>query len=448
MNYRDVYFSRINHMGDSTAERIREGGIRSFYKWMAESPHTVRNLSIERGLFFDGIILTNKDKEAKKIMLLNVANTIPLQIGDIMNWTIDDGSIEKWIIIQEEKKVNGTYKTFWIVRCNYLLKWVDAQGHLQQSWSYFVSSLDSKIKGNYRTWNSLITPQPNKYAEILMPRFPIDRATNFIVEDESWTVIEYDHTSVPGTIYLSLTENKINLIYDDTELNIADTDKLAKYDFILPQEQQIFNINDKIVPTFVLMKNGTPMRMEDYSYTLTSTNKEIAKTVNGELIAIAPGEVKIIIQLSNIPNITYEWLISVQENTEQPVSGYIIGADFIRLDRTEEYTISFIPADAIVSHEFKLFKVAVEDKQENQLEPEYQPHPKDSTKVLHLIPNSSTTYELENDVLASFIKGAKLDIATVKISANNKNKLGYTMLGCIYNNSDIVFKPIEIRPLW
>jgi hypothetical protein len=47
-------------------------------------------------------------------------------------------------------------------------------------------------------------------------------------------VVEYDHTSVPGIIYLSLTENKINSIYDDVENNVADTDKLAKYDLILP----------------------------------------------------------------------------------------------------------------------------------------------------------------------------------------------------------------------
>jgi len=75
-----------------------------------------------------------------------------------MNWTLDDGNIEKWLLIQEEKKVNGTYRTFWIVRCNYLMKWIDAQGHLQESWSYFVSSLSDKIKGNFRTWHSLITP--------------------------------------------------------------------------------------------------------------------------------------------------------------------------------------------------------------------------------------------------------------------------------------------------
>jgi hypothetical protein len=99
MSYLDVYFSRINHMGETTAERIRSGGIRSFEKWMAESPHTITTLSVERGLFFSGIILTNKDKEHEKIMFLNVANDIPLQVGDIMNWTIDDGSTEKWILV-------------------------------------------------------------------------------------------------------------------------------------------------------------------------------------------------------------------------------------------------------------------------------------------------------------------------------------------------------------
>lgn len=151
MNYYDVYQSRLNHLGGSTAERIRNGGIRSFIKWMNESPHTVRQLSVQRGLYFDGIILTNKDKEHQKIMFLNVANQIPVTVGDIMNWTLDDGSIQKWILVQEEKKVNGTYRTFWIVRCNYLMKWVDGDGHVQQSWSYFVSSLDSKIKGNFRT---------------------------------------------------------------------------------------------------------------------------------------------------------------------------------------------------------------------------------------------------------------------------------------------------------
>ena len=135
MNYIDVYWARTNHLGETTGERIRNSNIRSFEKWLDESPFTVRNLSVERGLYFDGIILENKDKEHKKIMFLHVANDIPLLIGDIMNWKLDDGTVEKWLVHQEEKKTNPSYRTFWIIRCNYLIKWVDQDGHIQQSWS-------------------------------------------------------------------------------------------------------------------------------------------------------------------------------------------------------------------------------------------------------------------------------------------------------------------------
>ena len=80
MNYLDVYFSRVNHFGETTADRIKNSGIMAFEKWKAQSPFTVTDLSVERGLYFSGIIETNKDKEAKKIMYLYVANDIPIQV--------------------------------------------------------------------------------------------------------------------------------------------------------------------------------------------------------------------------------------------------------------------------------------------------------------------------------------------------------------------------------
>ena len=339
MRYLDVYQSRINHLGETTAERIRNGGIRSFQKWMAESPHTVNDLSIERGIYFRGIILTNKDKEYTKIMFLNVANDIPLKVGDIMNWPQDNREVEKWLLIQEEKKVNGTYKTFWIVRCNYLIKWIDGEGHLQQSWSYVVSSVDSKIKGNYRTWNSLISPQPNKYAEILLPRRPINRATNFIIEEESWQVIEYDHTSVPGTIYLSLTENKINMVYDDLENNIADTDKRAKYNLVVPPTTQRFALGSEITPVYTIMKNGIPLKT-DVEY--ISSNNSVAKVENGVLTAVGIGEADVEIKVLNCTDIDPDILslhIEVTDNAVTEFSCYIAGPDTIRLDRKATYQL-------------------------------------------------------------------------------------------------------------
>ena len=401
MNYRDVYFSRVNHLGETTAERIRNGGIRSFEKWLAESPHTIRNLSVERNIYFDGIILTNKDKEHEKIMFLEVANNIPLLIGDIMNWTLDDGTIEKWILVQEEKKVNGTFKTFWIIRCNYLMKWIDAQGHLQQSWSYFVSSLDSKIKANFRTWNNLITPQPNKYAEILMPRYPIDRATNFIIEEESWTVVEYDHTSVPGVIYLSLTEGKINSIYDDVINNIADLDKQAKYVLDMPPLTQIFHLGDHITPICTLTKNGKVCN-EEIEW-LTS-NKTIVRNIDNELIAVGKGEVSIIAQLKNYPDIKTSIIVRVGEPEEiQSFTAYIEGPDSIRLDREATYVLK-----------------GTEDI------------------------NTSVEFLIDNSVLATIIN---ITGDTCLIHANEKNKLGTITLTAIYNNQNFT-KSIKIIPLW
>ena len=398
MNYLNTYFSRVNHLGETTAERIRNGGIRSFEKWLAESPHTLRNLSVERGLYFSGIILSNKDKEYQKIMFLNVANDIPIQIGDIMNWPLEDGTIEKWLLIQEEKKVNGTYRTFWIVRCNYLMKWIDKEGHLQQSWSYFVSSLSDKIKGNFRTWHSLITPQPNKYAELLMPKYPIERATNFIVEEESWSLIEYDHTSVPGIMYLSLTENKINSIYDDVENNIADLDKLAKYELLVADETQSFNINEPIVPIFTLTKNGIPYNAE---INLLPTNKQYARIINNQLTAIKEGTTDIIIQLKDFPEIKKTLTININ-NGQAPFVAYLEGADTIKLDRQSMYSLKGnqnIDGEVIFTLDTSLAKIVSHNN---------------------------------NECL---------------IQANNKNKLGEFTLFANYNDQQYS-KVIRIMPLW
>lgn len=398
MNYLDVYFSRLNHLGETTAERVRNGGIRSFEKWKEESPHTIRNLSVERGIYFDGIILTNKDKEYSKIMFLNVANDIPLLIGDIMNWTTDDGKEEKWILFQEEKKVNGTYRTFWIIRCNYLLKWIDNLGHLQQSWGYIVSSVDSKIKGNFRTWNSLITPQPNKYAEILMPRYPINRATNFIVEEESWTVVEYDHTSVPGVIYLSLTEGKINSIYDDLKNNIADTDKLANYKIIVPAEKQNFAIGQTIIPSFTLTKNGIPI---DAEIELLPTDKKVARIIDGALTAVGNGETKIMVRLKDYPSI-FDYIDVVIDTEPEVFSAYIEGKDSIRLDRESAYK---------------------------------------------LIGTNDLDDEVEFSIDTTLATIKKIDSTSCLIHTNNKNLLGSFTLTATYKGTSYT-KEISVIPLW
>ena len=393
-DYLDAYFSRVFHRGESVAEVAKNTGERSFESWLASSIHTVKDLSVERGLYFSGIILTNKDKEHQKIMFLNVANDIPIVIGDIVNW-----GTEKWIIFQKEKKVCETYQTFLILQCNYLLKWIDSNGHLQQSWGHFTSSLDSKVKENFRTWNSLITPQPNKYAEIIMPRHNIARDTSFIVEEEAWSMVEYDHSSVPGVIYLSLTEEKLNSIYDDTINNIADTDRLAKYEVIAGKEKQIFTVGSPIVPTFTIVKNGKPIEVD---YKFIPENKKIVKFVNGTLTAIKEGETSLIVQLVEYPEIYTRLEIIVGK--ENNFSAYIEGSDSIRLGR--EFSYKLVGTSEI---------------------------------------NENVSFTLKETNLAFIIDSGENNLCRIK--ANDKNKLGSVELIAEYQGNEYT-KTISIIPLW
>ena len=394
--YLDVYFSRVFHRGENVAEVAQNTGERSFESWLASSIHTVKDLSVERGLYFSGIILTDKDKEQQKIMYLNVANNIPIVVGDIVNWQ-SEGQLEKWIIFKKEKKVNGTYQTFSIIRCNYLMKWIDKEGHLQSSWSYFVSSMESKIKENFRTWNSLITPQPNKYAEMIIPKKEIDRGTSFIVEEEAWSMVEYDHTSVPGIMYLSLTEEKINFVYDDLKNNIADTDRLAKYEVSLPEKIQNFNIGEEVKPIFTITKNGFPIDIE-VSY--IPKDKKIIKFIDGKLTALKKGKTAIVVQLKDFPEIHKEIEVNIGEEPE--FNAYINGDAIIRLDRKATYElIGNIPLTEPVS------------------------------------------YSLSDENLAFIIDTSN----GCTIQANANNKLGKIKLVAIYKGVEYT-KEIKIAPLW
>lgn len=236
-----------------------------------------------------------------------------------------------------------------------------------------------------------------------MPRKEINRATNFIIEEESWSVVEYDHTSVPGVIYLSLTEGKINSIYDDIENNVADLDKLAKYGLLLPKEPQIFSVGEKFIPTFTFIKNGKPVD-SDTEYCYISLSKEIVKVEDNKLLAKQEGVATIGIYIKDYPESQQQLTVYIN-NDEQVISGYIIGSDTIKLDREENYRFMLnnnIPAAAI-------FKLLPENNEYASIK--------------------------ENNDTSCIVK------------ANAKNKLGTVTLCATYAGVEYS-KNITIIPLW
>lgn len=410
MNYLDVYFSRVNHFGETTAERIKNSGIVAFEKWLAQSPFTVTDLSVERGYYFSGIIQTSKDKEEKKIMYLYVANDIPIIVGDIVTWVQDNGVTEKWLLLQKLHKVHEQYQTFQMIKCNFELKWIDTDGYLRKSWAYAVSSVDSKVKSNFRMWHSLISPQPNKFAEIIMPR-PIFRegsedydelmrGVTFIIENEGWLVIECDWTSVEGIIYISLTESKVNYQYDDRDIDVADTDR---YKF--PELPTLYKVGEEIIPKF---EHDTLNQWE-----IVLKKPDDCDFIDDDFRAIAPGQCMITMQLKNRPAVTHDIEITIYPEDE-PSMIYIDGPDEVKLDRYGTYVL-------------KADDTTIEQAISIQIDPDAKKPPSDyATLKEDIDKNGNKIYVLH---------------------ANDKNKLGKVVLVTTYQEKEYT-KTVQIIPLW
>lgn len=428
MNYLEVYFSRVNHFGETTAERIKNSGIVAFEKWMAQSPFTVMDLSVERGYYFSGIIETSKDKEEKKIMYLYVANDIPIVVGDILTWRQDNGVTEKWLLLQQIHKVHPQYQTFQIIKCNYELKWIDFNGYLRKSWAYAVSSVDSKVKSNFRMWHSLVSPQPNKFAEVIMPRPIFEensedmnrlmRGITFIIENEGWTIIECDWTSVEGIAYMSLTESKVNYQYDDRVIDVAETDRLK-----FPTLQAVYNVDDEIIPEF------TEATFNEWEIVLEipEDSTVLSKLANGHLQAIGIGKETVKMYLKNLDKDdirkavekTFEITVNAKESTS---SLFIFGDDTIRLDRYATYMLMDEDTQDIVTSGITFSVV----------------QPEDDNKWL---------VKSNDDVVVKNINNVDTNIQVNVLHANWCNRIGEITLNAEYQGNTYT-KTVKVIPLW
>ena len=86
-----------------------------------------------------------------------------------------------------------------------------------------------------------------------MPYQPIEKSTEIILYDEAWELIEYDRVSVPGTIYLSFTESKVNELRDSVREQIANIDKLQVWSINAPSQLSV-EVGEVINPIYTLFK--------------------------------------------------------------------------------------------------------------------------------------------------------------------------------------------------
>lgn len=376
-------------MGITPQQRADKSGKLEFKRYLKYSEHTVCGLKSGEKIF-SGIILTHKQNELETSLKLLVDTCIELKIGDLIEW---EGS--KWLIWYKTISSYQPYDKFEIIKCNHEISWVDENGIVKSSWCHIIGSQESKIKENFRTWNELITPQPNKFIEIIMPYQHIRKNTEIIVFDEAWRLVDYDKVSVPNVIYMSFTETKVNELTDDLQEQLANADRKQVWAINTPEELYL-SVGDVLDFEYTISKNGLVLNDKDIKPTITPGQGFIINE-EGKIIANDICETMIVVSYENALKI-----LPVHINEAKSV-GFISGDDYIRITRTSEYQL------VIPGVEF----------------------------------NQPLEFKCSNDILAKI----EVENNICKVITNRNNKLGTFTLSVKYDGVEYT-KEIKIISLW
>ena len=227
-----------------------------------------------------------------------------------------------------------------------------------------------------------------------MPYQSIKKNTEIIVFDEAWRLVDYDKISVPGVIYMSFTESKVNELTDDLYDQIANVDKKQAWSIEAP-DKIYMSIGDALDIKYTISKNGIVLQEDITPKFVPGDGFTIDE--DGKIIANKSCETVVVLSYENAIKTVF---VSIEK--AKP-TGFISGDSYIRITKTAEY--EFVVPNVIFDESLN-FKVSDE-------------------KLVKIEVNKNIC----------------------KVITNNKNKLGTFTLSVIYDGVKYE-KEIKVISLW
>lgn len=399
LNYYDVYLARVTKHGATHKEREYNYGIANFEKFLRESPSAEEVLI--NGTPFMASIASNKQDQYKLTKEILTTLTTPIEPGSLVKW-----KDAYWLVFQKELQPNQAYNSCFMTRCNHLLKWIDVYGVERKTWAYVLSSKDSQVKQNFRTWNRLITAQPNQYIEMLTPtQDSIILGQKFIIDDRAWFVTEYDKTSCEGLDYYSLVEDMYDRMDDDKQLGLANIKDLGLYHIECDDITIALNTSYSLAP--LVYKGEELIENEKLGYKIDDQIVAEVLYDGGDpmVVPYVTGTTTLTIFLIDQPRVRKKINVTVTEN--ETITTYsLVGDSSIKTTDTKVYRI-------------------IKTTNTN----EYLP---------------ITSFAIDDETLAT---GHIENGTDLIITANDDNKLGIFILS-VTSNESVFTKQIVVRSLW
>lgn len=401
-NYYEVFQQRCYNRGLSFKEVVQKQAEHSFQRFLKSSPNSVNVRVNNQGNPIRVATILDKENDTlyKRYFLCDKNDNI--KIGDFLYW---EDSI--WLVFKKVVDTIQAYDKFDCIECRHHIKWIDKLGVLRETPCYLVAQTDEKIKANFRTWNNMITPQPNKFMEIITSRTNIELGQKFLIDETAWFVVESDYISVKDILYLSLTEDKKDLYVDDIDNNIANIVDLNKFTLDI----QTRNIKIGIGETYQLegriYLNGL-FYSDDIMLEIIEGKDYVEIDDNLKIKGLSTGVVKAQVYMEDHPEISEPINIIVEETAQEPIITYELRGDAsIKWGRTKIYQCI-----------------------------------KNTNGIEELVP-CTFTVEDNNELLKEY----EINNSTITISANENNNIGTIKLIAEFEDKHLE-KEIGITSLW
>lgn len=402
-DYYLVFQERSGNHGKTFKEVVQKQARHDFKYFLQSSPNAIKvTINSKEGKETKVATILNKENETlvKRYFLCDVADQI--SIGDFLYW---GDSI--WLMFRKERDTIEAYDKFEGIECRHKIQWVDSYGVLQNTPCYLVAQKDDQIKSNFRTWNNMITPQPNKYLEIITCRNNIQLGQKFLIDETAWYVVESDYISIKNILYLSLTEDKKDIYVDDIADNIANIVDLNKFEMRIKDKEISLDIDKEYKIAGEVYLNGNK-----YSDKIIVEVIEGADLItindNFTLTALSEGRVVLRICMEENNEIYQEMIINIVKNAPQNISYQLIGDESVKWGRTKVIQAVKV-VDGVSVAIAASFKVV--DKEE---------------------------------LLSSY----EINSSSVTITADTKNKVGNFTIICTFEDGSTVEKTIRVTSLW
>ena len=401
-DYYKVFQDRCSNYGRSFKSLVQSQAAVDFKRFLISSPDSIDVIVNNIGNPIRVATILSKEKNdtiVRRFFLTDKEEN--LKIGDFLYW---EDTI--WILLKKEKDTINAYDKFEGLECRHNIKWIDKFGVLKESPCYLVAQTDEKVKANFRTWNNMITPQPNKYLEIITSRQNIELAKRFLIDETAWSVVESDYISVKGVLYLSLTEDKRDLYQDDIEENIADVVDLNKFQLVVENKEINLGIDEEYLLSGKIYLNGN-----------LYSNNIIVEILEGEefisiddelkISGVSEGSTKIRISMEENNEISQEVIINVMETAPDTINYSLSGDERIKWGRTKVYQ---------------------------------------AIKVINGVSEPvKATFSIEDK--NKVVKNYEINDTSITITANTDNKVGDFDIKCNTNGQELV-KKVSVTSLW